>query len=184
MDAKFYKFNQQIKIKFRNQKLNIKNFPQISKIIKSSIFPKKFHKNKNYKYKAVFGIGGNIGDCEKRFKKLIRFFLNERRFLINKTSKIIKNKAFGYTKQNDFLNSAVLLQTSLDAKTLLKIMLNYEKKFKRKRSFKNAPRTLDLDFLLFSGRNYNSKRLILPHFGIFSRPSVIFPLKDLDFINI
>lgn len=176
MVAKFYNFKSNFK------KLKIKNFIDIKGVIKSRFFPKNFATNKNFKYKAVFGIGGNIGDCEKRFKKLIRVFLNDKRFLVNKTSKIIKNKAFGYTNQNDFFNAAILIQTSQNSKNLLKIMLNYEKKFGRKRSFKNAPRTLDLDFLLFSGKNLNSKRLRLPHYGISSRVSVIFPLKDLKII--
>ncbi|MBR2149028.1 MAG: 2-amino-4-hydroxy-6-hydroxymethyldihydropteridine diphosphokinase, partial [Campylobacter sp.] len=52
----------------------------------------------------------------------------------------------------------------------------FERRFKRKREFKNSPRTLDLDILYFSAKSYNNEELILPHPGASSRPSVFIPL--------
>ncbi|MGF7494363.1 2-amino-4-hydroxy-6-hydroxymethyldihydropteridine diphosphokinase, partial [Campylobacter concisus] len=52
----------------------------------------------------------------------------------------------------------------------------YESKFKRVRTFKNAPRTLDLDILYFSKKVYKTPRLIVPHPGASKRLSVIVPL--------
>ena len=55
-------------------------------------------------------------------------------------------------------------------------MQNYEKKFGRKRSFKNAPRTLDIDLVNFSAKTKQSQRLRLPHPQAHVRLSVILPL--------
>ena len=55
-------------------------------------------------------------------------------------------------------------------------MQHFEICFKRKRSFKNAPRTLDLDILYFNTKVRKNKNLIIPHPGAEKRISVIIPL--------
>ena len=85
-------------------------------------------------------------------------------------------KAFGYENQADFLNAVLEIKSSLYALRVLKIMLNYEKIFGRKRSFKNAPRTLDIDIIDFSAKIRQSERLRLPHPKACQRLSVILPL--------
>lgn len=152
----------------------------VRKIIKSHFYPLKFKpKSKKFKYNYILGIGGNIGGDEgvrARFERLVIKLGKDARFALIKTSPIIKNKAFGYENQPDFLNSVIVLKSSLYAPEVLKIMLNYEKAFGRKRSFKNAPRTLDIDIIDFDKKIRQSKRLILPHPGASTRLSVILPL--------
>ena len=58
-------------------------------------------------------------------------------------------------------------------------MQYYEIKFKRTRSFKNAPRTLDLDILYFSEKIRQSDDLQIPHHGVNERISVIIPLGSM-----
>ena len=136
-------------------------------LIKSRFYPKIKQNNKNYKYEITLSIGGNIGSKAqiiKRFNNLYFALTKDKRFFVLKSSPIIKNAAFGYTEQADFLNA------------ILKIMQNYEKKFGRKRSFKNAPRTLDIDLVNFSAKTKQSQRLRLPHPQAHARLSVILPL--------
>lgn len=148
-------------------------------LIKSRFYPKIKQNNKNYKYEITLSIGGNIGQkmqIIKRFNNLYFALMNDKRFYILKSSPIIKNAAFGYTEQADFLNAVLKVKSSLYAGEILKIMQNYEKKFGRKRSFKNAPRTLDIDLISFNKKTKQSGRLRLPHPGAHTRLSVILPL--------
>ncbi|CZE48581.1 2-amino-4-hydroxy-6-hydroxymethyldihydropteridine diphosphokinase [Campylobacter geochelonis] len=145
------------------------------KLTKSVHFPFYQSEKENYKYEFYLGIGGNLGDSKKRFEMFFKKFKDDKRFFVVQTSPLLLNKAFGYTKQPDFLNAVLRVQTSLNPNQTLKIMQHYEKIFGRKRSFKNAPRTLDLDILSFSAKTRADKRLILPHPGIYDRISVILP---------
>lgn len=145
-------------------------------ILRTRFFPAYFGFKDGFKFSAFIGVGGNLGDTKSRFNKFIRVLKDDKRFHLVESSVVLKNKAFGYEAQPDFLNAVINLQTSLGANELLKIMQHYESKFKRKRSFKNAPRTLDLDILYFSAKSRNSQRLTLPHVGANKRFSVIVPL--------
>lgn len=144
--------------------------------IKSKFYPFKRAKKEYFKYEFYLGIGGNIGEVKKIFQKLFQKINKDKRFFINSTSPILLNKAFGYTKQNDFLNAIIRIQTSKSPNEVLKLMQHFEICFKRKRSFKNAPRTLDLDILYFNTKVRKNKNLIIPHPGAEKRISVIIPL--------
>lgn len=148
--------------------------------IKSNFYPMKFHKKSGFKYEFFLGLGSNKGDSKQIFKKCFLLLKKDKRFNIIQTSVILKNKPFGYLNQNDFLNSVIRLQTSLNPNETLKILFNMEKKFKRERSFKNAPRTLDLDILYFNAKVRYNKKLILPHPGVNERVSVILPIGLME----
>ena len=62
---------------------------------------------------------------------------------------------------------------------MLKVLLHVEKVFGRKRSFKNAPRTLDLDIIFFDNQTIKQKDLIIPHPKWEERLSVKVPLSEL-----
>lgn len=144
------------------------------RLIRTKFFP--LAKSSSGRYCALIGLGGNIGDTKVIFKRLLRMWQDDNRINVCETSPLLINSAFGYTRQADFTNAVVSIKSNLSALNLLKIMQHYEIKFKRKRSFKNAPRTLDLDILYYSGRSRNSKKLTLPHQGADKRISVILPL--------
>lgn len=146
-------------------------------IKKSPFYPKTFKLGKRcQKYLAVVGLGSNMGREMQIFNKLAILLIKDSRLSLIKSSPVLINKAFGYVYQKDFFNAVLLIQTSLHARAFLKLLLYYEFKFRRKRSFKNAPRTLDLDLLYFSKKSLNSSFCILPHPGVSSRISVILPL--------
>lgn len=130
-------------------------------------------------YRAIIGIGGNVGDTRRRFHKLLVSLKKLKGVELIATSSILKNPPFGYTKQNYFYNSVIEVKTSFEAKVFLKVLLHLEKLFSRKRSFKDAPRTLDLDLLFFDHRVIKSEFLMLPHPSWAERESVTIPLKSL-----
>lgn len=143
---------------------------------KSRFFPY-FSKNiRNFKYFALVGLGSNIEPEKKRFDILFRVMMNDKRLKILATSPFLINEAFGFKEQKDFTNAVILVQTNLHARAFLKILLFYELKFKRKRTFKNAPRTLDLDLLYFSQKVKVDSWCEVPHIGAKERISVILPL--------
>jgi len=145
-------------------------------IFTSTFYP--YHKKiDKYKYTALIGIGCNVGNCVRRFKKLFLYLNNHPLVKISDTSILYKNPPFGYLEQDDFINSIIILKTNLSPKELLYFLLRTEKKFKRKRSFKNAPRTLDLDIIMYENIKINDKKLTLPHPYFKDRDSVLVPLS-------
>ena len=148
------------------------------RILTSRFFPT-VNRKKGYKYDALIGVGGNQGDVKKTFDKLIRCFMGDRRLRVLETSIILKNPPFGYLDQDDFLNAVVKIETSMDAKSLLKVLQHYEKRFKRVRNFKDAPRTLDLDILFFNNEYHDRRDLKIPHPKWHERASVTVPLGTM-----
>ena len=142
----------------------------------SDIFPCKTLKESNKKNFVVIGIGGNIGNTKRVFQKLFKALQSDSRFFIYKTSPLLQNPPFGFLEQKDFLNGIIVLQTNLSPKETLRQLQKYELRFKRKRSFKNAPRTLDIDIIFYNKLNLKSKILTIPHPNYSERESVLIPL--------
>ncbi len=149
-------------------------------IIKSRYFP---YNTKKYQPKnalALIGVGGNLGDLKRRFNKLFIYLKRDKFIKIVATSIIYKNPPFGYLEQPYFFNTAILIETKLTPMQLLKHLQRIEKHFGRKRLFKDAPRTLDLDIIFFEKMVINKiPTLIVPHPHWSKRESVTIPLNYL-----
>ncbi len=139
-------------------------------------FPYTAHAKSRHRYETVVGIGGNVGDVRRRFEHLLVVLQKDKRVSVVKTSLILKNPPFGYTDQDDFFNSILVLKTSMQPRVFLRYLLRLEKKFGRKRTFENAPRTLDLDIIFFDNRTIHTQDLIVPHPFYAQRESVMIPL--------
>jgi len=149
-------------------------------IFKSLHFPYKKRDSSPLRYSAIVGIGGNVGDVKRRFEHLFFEIQREKRVELLKSALILKNPPFGFVDQDDFFNSILLIKTSMQPRAFLEYLLRLEKKFKRERSFENAPRTLDLDIIFFENRVIKSPKLTLPHPFWKNRESVIIPLSSLQ----
>jgi len=142
-------------------------------------FPYKTVQKSSHRYEVTVGLGGNVGDVKRRFERVFYFFQKDKRVEVLQTSLILKNPPFGYVEQDDFLNSIIVLKTSMTPFMFLDYLLRVEKKFQRKRSFANAPRTLDLDIIFFDNKIINTKKLIVPHVSWYERESVVIPLAGI-----
>ena len=105
--------------------------------------------------------------------------------MIPKTNLVKKSSCYsspplGYKDQPDFINAVVLIETELSPRELLTELQMIEHLHKRKRSFPNAPRTIDLDILLYGDTRLNSPELTIPHPRMHERAFVIFPLQEID----
>ncbi len=149
----------------------------------------KLHFDKNYPFTtpkkskkahlATLGIGGNIKNTRRRFQKLFIYLSKSNVVDILYTSPILRNPPFGYTKQKDFYNAVIIVKTDLNPNNLLKFVLRVEQFFKRDRSFKNSPRTLDIDIIFFDKITINRENLVIPHPHYQKRESVLIPLAYL-----
>ncbi len=144
-------------------------------LIKTLKYPY-YYKDSSKRYSVTLGVGGNIGDMNRRLEKLLVFFQRDGLCDVVQTGPILKNPPFGYLDQKDFYNSVILVKTSLQARDFLKYVLEVERKFGRKRSFENAPRTLDIDIIFFENVKMNTKALTLPHPHFQERDSVLIPM--------
>lgn len=146
---------------------------------KSRFFPCKKSK-RAYKHTAIVGIGGNVGDVKKRFDRVFEYLQNFAFVYVEETSPVLKNPPFGYLEQEDFLNAIMVVQTSLNPVNFLNFLQHVERVFGRKRSFKNAPRTLDLDIIFYDSIKIRQRRLTIPHPEWDKRDSVVLPLLSLQ----
>ncbi|RUM68295.1 MAG: 2-amino-4-hydroxy-6-hydroxymethyldihydropteridine diphosphokinase [Sulfurovum sp.] len=130
--------------------------------------------------RALLGIGGNMGDVVRRFEHLF-WYLKRAAFIhVQETTPILKNPPFGYKEQDDFYNAVLFIETPLTPKRLLSYVLRIERLFGRKRSFKDAPRTLDIDILFYENVSMDTKQLTLPHPEWKNRSSVLIPLAYIS----
>jgi 2-amino-4-hydroxy-6-hydroxymethyldihydropteridine diphosphokinase len=85
----------------------------------------------------------------------------------------------GYVDQPDFINAVAQVETSLAPRALLAALLDIEHRHGRERSFRNAPRTLDLDLLLYGSAHFHEDGLTLPHPRMTERAFVLRPLLEI-----
>lgn len=131
------------------------------------------------RHQALIGIGGNVGNTVRRFKRLLNYFRSYPHIRVTAASPILKNPPFGYTDQEDFYNAVLVIETDLTPMQLLRDLMKIEKRFGRVRSFKNAPRTLDLDIIFFEFKKVYNKTLTIPHPYWHQRESVLIPMLYL-----
>ncbi len=155
-----------------------KRFDDKFTLIRTRLYPRAYPRSLK-RYRVTLGVGGNIGDLIRRLEKLTFFFKRSRLCDLVQTGSILKNPPFGYTEQDDFHNSVMIVQTNLQPKAFLKYILEVERRFGRKRSFANAPRTLDIDIIFYEDRKIDTKDLILPHPAWQDRASVVIPMAYL-----
>jgi len=154
-----------------------KKLNQNNTLIHQPNYPYLTNQKSLHPHQALLGIGGNIGDVRRRFNHLFVYLQRSPFIEIIETAPILQNPPFGYLDQDDFYNSLIYVKTCLKPKALLRYILSVEDRFGRKRSFQDAPRTLDIDMIFYEEVAMQHKRLILPHHGWNSRDSVLIPLS-------
>ena len=129
--------------------------------------------------KAYIGIGTNIGDRYNNIKNAIDALNHLPGTKVTKVSDVYETEPWGYTQQDDFLNVCAELETGFSPKVLLGACLGIEAAFGRERPFKNSPRIIDIDLLLYEGESLDEPELMLPHPRIQERAFVLIPLRDV-----
>ncbi|MEF8760882.1 MAG: 2-amino-4-hydroxy-6-hydroxymethyldihydropteridine diphosphokinase [Candidatus Accumulibacter sp. UW25] len=94
-------------------------------------------------------------------------------------SSLYRTAPLGIRGQPDFINAVAALETGLDPEPLLDALFAVERRFGRRREFHHAPRTLDLDLLLYDQQVIDSQRLTVPHPRMHLRAFVLAPLLEI-----
>ncbi len=94
-------------------------------------------------------------------------------------SSLYRTAPVGHADQPDFINAVAQIETGLAARALLEALLELERHHGRRRSFPNAPRTLDLDLLDYGNAMVHEEGLTLPHPRMHERAFVLAPLAEI-----
>jgi 2-amino-4-hydroxy-6-hydroxymethyldihydropteridine diphosphokinase len=94
-------------------------------------------------------------------------------------SSLYRTAPVGYADQPDFINAVAAVDTELSPRELLDALLAIELNHGRVRQFANAPRTLDLDVLLYDDVEVNESGLTIPHPRMHERVFVLAPLAEI-----
>ncbi len=127
--------------------------------------------------RAFLGLGSNLGDRLGHIQQALR--LLSRRCTIITVSSIYETPAMYYTRQGDFYNAAAEIETGLSPLELLRETQAVERALKRRRPFKNAPRTLDIDIIFYGREKIEEPGLLIPHPKLAERPFVLAPLCEI-----
>ena len=134
--------------------------------------------------KVVLGLGGNIGNVQNTLLKCIELLELHIGKVSNKSS-LYQTKAWGVEDQSDFINQAVLLETSFSAQECLNLCQDIEGKLGRVRKDKWHERIIDIDILFFNDEIIDEDNLKAPHPFIQDRNFVLYPIEEIipDFIH-
>jgi len=124
-------------------------------------------------------IGGNLGDRKENLLTAISL-INEQCGSLTRSSSIYETEAWGNTDQPSFLNQALEISTSLNARQLLRKILKIEKEMGRVRKEKLGPRIIDIDILLFEDEIHDLRFLKIPHPEMQNRRFVLVPLAEIN----
>ena len=130
--------------------------------------------------RAYIAIGSNLAEPMKQVVAAWDEIANLPKSKLIQKSSLYVSEPLGYKDQPDFVNAVVLLETELTPHELLSELQSLEDLHERVRSFPNAPRTLDLDIILFGNLEINDSHLIVPHPRMHERAFVIFPLQEIS----
>ncbi|HTM58982.1 MAG TPA: 2-amino-4-hydroxy-6-hydroxymethyldihydropteridine diphosphokinase [Burkholderiales bacterium] len=132
---------------------------------------------------AYVGIGSNLEDPESQVRRAFDELANIRDTRLKGKSSLYRSAPLGHADQPDFINAVAALETDLSADELFGELKGIEERHGRKRSFANAPRTLDLDLLLYGDERIATAALTVPHPRMHERAFVLRPLLEvsLDF---
>jgi 2-amino-4-hydroxy-6-hydroxymethyldihydropteridine diphosphokinase len=130
--------------------------------------------------RAYVGLGANLDDRERTLRAAVDALGSEDGVEVVAVSTLRETEPVGVGDQPLFLNGAVALDTSLDARELLDRLLALEQRFGRVRiSGEHGARTLDLDLLLYGEETIDEPGLTVPHPRLHERRFVLEPLVEL-----
>ena len=131
--------------------------------------------------RAVVALGSNLGERRAHLDGAIAGLRAARGVRVVRCSAWVETEPRGGTAgQGLYLNGVVELETTLEARALLDLLLGLERDAGRVRRQRNAARTLDLDLLFFGDATIEEPGLIVPHPRLEERTFVLEPLAQLD----
>lgn len=128
---------------------------------------------------AYVAIGTNLGDRDAHLALALRRLAALPDTELVAVSPVYETDPVGPPPQGPYLNAAVHLRTRLAPRALLDALLAIEQEAGRVRGVRDAPRTLDLDLLLYGDQVLDEPGLVVPHPRLAERPFVLEPLTAI-----
>ncbi|AMV60321.1 2-amino-4-hydroxy-6- hydroxymethyldihydropteridine pyrophosphokinase [Pediococcus damnosus] len=128
---------------------------------------------------VYLSVGSNLGDRQDNLSQAVHLLNQNKQVTVEKVSPVYQTQPVGGVPQDNFLNLAIHLTTTLTAYKLLDYLHEIEQMLRRKRLIHWGPRTIDLDILYFNHETYHDETLVIPHPEIGNRRFVLIPLLDV-----
>jgi len=128
---------------------------------------------------AFIALGSNLANPVAQVQAGLRSLAALPHTRLTGASSLYRNPAVGMRDQPDFVNAVASIETRLAPRALLAGLLAIEREHGRVRDFPNAPRTLDLDIVLYDEQVINEPGLTIPHPRMLERAFVLMPLAEI-----
>jgi 2-amino-4-hydroxy-6-hydroxymethyldihydropteridine diphosphokinase len=128
---------------------------------------------------AYIGIGSNLGDAQGNVQRAILRLARLPDTRLSGQSSLFRTAPID-AGGDDYINAVAGVETRLSAPRLLEQLQAIEHDFGRERPFPNAPRTLDLDILLYGQQKIFTESLVVPHPRLTERAFALIPLLQID----
>ena len=131
---------------------------------------------------VFIGLGSNIGDSATIIEQALGALDSITQSSLHGRSSLYRSTALGDIPQDDYINAVARIDTSLEPMALLLELQAIEQAYYRRRDQEQrwAPRTLDLDIILFGNRNIADSHLTVPHPELAGRRFVLEPMFEID----
>lgn len=130
-------------------------------------------------HSAYIGLGSNIADPAAQVVHAMNAIDRLPQTRVLARSALYCSAPVGFLEQPDFINAVIKIETTLAPHDLLQALLALEQEQGRTREFQNAPRTLDLDVLLYDDLQHHEHGLTVPHPQMHKRAFVLQPLLEI-----
>jgi 2-amino-4-hydroxy-6-hydroxymethyldihydropteridine diphosphokinase len=127
---------------------------------------------------AYIGIGANLGDARANVLDAVTRLRGLPETTVTGVSSLYRTAPVD-SLGDDYINAVARIDTTLDPEALLRALHDIEQQHGRERPYRNAPRTLDLDVLLYGDEQIASPTLTVPHPRLTQRAFVLVPLLEL-----
>ncbi len=128
---------------------------------------------------AYIALGANLDGPQRQVTTAMQELTALPDTRVLERSSLYRTTAVGGPSQPDYINACAKIETTLDARVLLDELLRIEAAHGRRRSYTNAPRTLDLDLLLYDDQVIEQPGLRVPHPRMHQRAFVLLPLHEI-----
>lgn len=128
--------------------------------------------------KAYVALGANLGDASQTLRDALEVIARTPGIQLLNASSFYRTAPID-SSGPDYVNAVAEVTTTLSAPDLLIALQTIEDEAGRERPYRNAPRTLDLDVLLYGSASIDSARLTVPHPRMNERAFVLVPLAEI-----
>ena len=129
--------------------------------------------------RVFLSLGSNVGRRPDNLRRALRMLRDDPDISVLRASRLYSTSPVGYTAQREFINGVLELRTRLAPRELLGRLQAIEERMGKSTPFRNGPRRIDVDLLLYGERVLRERGLLVPHPRLHRRRFVLEPLAEL-----